>query len=288
MLGSQAARQAPVPQDRELPRARGEIILGVGGDAARSVALDVGQGGCARVRFPRPDHPAVEAVLINTAGGLTDGDRISALISVHAGAALTVTTQAAEKVYRSRGAAAEVSTSLRVADGAALAWMPQETILFDRARLVRRTVAEIGTTARLVACESIVFGRIAHGETVREGLVHDSWRVSRGGRLVWADGLRLEGDIEEQLGHPALLDGRHALATVIYLGEDAAALLEPARAWLEIGAIRAGVSCRHGILVMRLAAVAAQQLRLGLSVLLARLRAVIGAGPARMPGAWAC
>lgn len=271
-----------------LPRAVGATSLAVHAVGGRTIVADLGQSGCARLRFPRRRDRAVEGVLINTAGGMTDGDRIGTEVVGGPGTALTLTTQAAEKIYRSRGASAELRATLRLGAGAALAWLPQETILFDGARLVRRISADLAGGARLLACESLVLGRLARGETIGTGLVHDAWRVHRDGRLLWADALRLEGDIERQLARPAVLDGRHALASAVYVGEDAGAWLEPARGWLDRPDLRGGVSLRPGILVMRLMAEAGQALRRALAAILAPLRAAIGAGPAEMPRVWAC
>jgi urease accessory protein len=271
-----------------LPRARGAASLVLRAARGRTVVVDLGQSGCARLRFPRSRHEAVEGVLINTAGGMTDGDRICVEVLGGPGTALTLTSQAAEKIYRSRGAPAELRATLRLGTGAAVAWLPQETILFDGARLVRRMSADLDHGARLLACESLVFGRRARGETVRRGLVHDAWRVSRDGRLLWADAFRLEGDIEAQVARPAVLDGRHALASAVYVGEDAGRWLEPTRAWLDRPGIRAGVSLRPGVLVMRVMAEVGQALRRALAVMLAPLRAAIGAGPAELPRVWAC
>jgi urease accessory protein len=271
-----------------LARAQGRATLGLVRRGEATALADLGEEGCARVRLPRVAGAAPEAVLINTAGGLTDDDRLDVEVTLGDGARATVTTQAAEKVYRSRGAPSRVATAVRLGAGATLAWLPQETILFDHARLVRRQRVELGPGARFLACESVVLGRLARGERIRSGLVHDAWRVLRQGRLIWADALRLEGDIESALHRPALLDGRRAVATAFYVGEDAATLLEPVRGWLPSGEVRAGVSHRAGVLVMRLLADAAQALRATLACVMAPLRAAIGAGAAAMPRVWGC
>jgi urease accessory protein len=263
-------------------------VLGLARRGERTALADLGEEGCARIRLPRVAGDAPEAVLINTAGGLTDDDRIEVEVTLGDGATATVTSQVAEKIYRSRGAPSRVLTAVRLGAGATLAWLPQETILFDQARLVRRQRVELEKGARLLACESLVLGRLARGERVRAGLVHDAWRVCRGGRLIWADAFRLEGDMEARLQGPALLDGRRALATAFYVGEDAQALLEPVRAMLPEGEPRTGVSHRPGLLVMRMIAYTAQALRAALTRVLAPLRAAIGAGPAAMPRAWGC
>ena len=125
--------------------------------------------------------------------------------------------------------------SLAAGDGAWLEWLPQETILFDGARLVRRIAADLAPGARLLAAETLVFGRAARGERFTRGLLHEGWRLSRGGPLVWADALRLEDDVARRLASPAGFGGALALATALYVGEDAAALLPAARALAEAG-----------------------------------------------------
>jgi urease accessory protein len=175
-----------------------------------------------RVMFPSfgPDEPTT-AVLLTTSGGLAGGDRIRGRIGAADGTRTSVTTQAAEKVYRSLGPATEIEVSIRAEADARLAWLPQETILFDGARLRRSIALHVDAGARVAAAEILVFGRIARGERFRRGLVFDRWRVWRGGALVWADALRLERDIPDVLAHPAGFAGATAYGTLVYVGPDA-------------------------------------------------------------------
>lgn len=280
---------AALPADLlpDLPRARGSVSLSFTRHGSATRVARWAEAGCTKARLPHSGD-AAEAVLMNNAGGLTDGDEIAVAVTVGERAAVTVATASAEKIYRSRGTATAVTNDLAVADGASLAWLPQETILFDRSRLVRRSRLHLAGSARFLGCESLVFGRLARGERVAQGLVHDSWRIFRDGRLLWADAFRLEGGIEAALHRQALLDGRHALATAIYAGEDAARHLETVRGLLPEGEVRAGVSHRPGLLIMRLIAHAAQALRAVLAKVLPSLRQAIGAGPAAMPRVWGC
>jgi urease accessory protein len=188
------------------------------------------QDGCAKVRLPslRAGH-APEAILINTAGGLAGGDRLATRIDVSEGASAIVTTQACERVYRSTGVAARVSNHLDIAAGGSLFWLPQETILFDGGRLERSLEADIQSDGRLVAVEAILFGRSAMGETVRNGALRDRWRIRRDGRLVFADDLRVEGAVAEQMCNAATLNGMLAMATVLYTGAEPERWLERAR-----------------------------------------------------------
>jgi urease accessory protein len=286
MFGDPPLPEADLPQ---LARARGSVALRFVRYGQATRVADWIESGCTKVRMPRTGYlGSAEAVLMNNSGGLTDGDEIDVAVALDAGAAVTVSTASAEKIYRSRGAATVVSTTLGAADGASLAWLPQETILFDRSRLRRRLQLSLSGSARFLGCESLVFGRLARGERVRHGFVHDAWRVFRDGKLIWADAFRLDGDIEAALQRPALLDGRRAVATAIYAGDDAASWLDPVRALLPDGEVRAGVSHRPGLLVMRWIADAAQALRRALVAVLAPLREAICAGPATMPRVWGC
>src|SRR5262249_9812523 len=141
----------------------------------------------------------------------------------------TVTSQAPERIYRALSEPARVTTTLEVRDGARLAWVPQETILFDGARLHRRTEIRVSSGAELFALEWFVLGRAARGERVVEGEISDSWRIVREGRLVWADTFRAADDTFPHLGRKALLRGYSALATLVYSGADLDRRLEVVR-----------------------------------------------------------
>jgi urease accessory protein len=256
------------------------------GDAGTSVRHLFQRAPC-RVLFPNPaadDLPL--AVLLTTSGGLTGGDRLRVSIGAEDGAQAVVTTQAAEKIYRSLGSDTRVEIALSVGPGAWLEWLPQETILFDRARLRRRTMAEIASGGRLLAAEMIVFGRTASGERVSAGFLHDRWTVQVNRRLRWVDAIRLEGDMRHRLDAPAGFDGAAAIATVIYVGPDGPSLLPLARALALDSESRVGASLVDGILLARFIAADARALRADLADYLAQLRRAAAGLPARVPRLW--
>ena len=240
---------ASLPELPTLQRARGAARIAVRDDAGTTRLTRLFQDGCAKIRLPRGRD--VEAVLINTAGGVTGGDRLSWAAEAGAGARLTLTTQACEKVYRARDGVAEVRTNLTVGEGASLDWLPQETILFDGGALSRRLEAELGAGARLLAVESVVLGRTAMDETVRQGALADRWRIRREGRLVFADDLRFEGAIAELAERAPVLAGGRAFASLLLVDDDAPRFLAPLRA--AIGA-RGGASAFDGKLFARIVA----------------------------------
>jgi urease accessory protein len=251
-------------------RAEGRVavaLAGAPGGARRTASREEGS---LRVRFPAACADAPEAVLVNTAGGIAGGDHFAVDLTLDAGARLVVTTAAAEKVYRALGANSRFDVTATLADGADLTWLPQETILFDRARLARTIAISLASAAGLLVAETVVFGRTAMGETVREGFFADRWRIRRDGRLLFAENFRLDGAVGDRLGEAAVAGGRTALGTVLMTPGDGAAA-EAVRA--ASGAFRGevGVSAWNGIALARLAAHDGAALRHDLVVLLSAL-----------------
>ncbi len=206
------------------------------------------------MRFPNThDAGALDAVIVNTAGGMTGGDRFAIGIDVEAGARLTVTTAAAEKIYRSLGPDTEIGVRLAVEGGAALAWLPQETILFDRARLHRTIDIDLAGGASLLAAEAIVFGRSAMGETVADGSLFDRWRARVDGALVFAETIRLDGAIARRLAETAIAKEGGAVASVLKIpGNDD--MVAAVRAMQRGFVGEVGASTWNGLAVARLVA----------------------------------
>jgi len=238
---------AIIPRAGPLERSQGAASLAFRRRGAATVLDRLDQRGCAKIRLPRGEPS--EAVLINTAGGLTGGDRLDWRVRWGEASRAVVTSQAAEKLYRSSGGKARIRTRLEVAAGAFGLWLPQETILFNRARLDRRSEVAVAEGGRFLGVEALVFGRHAMGETVATGLVHEGWRLRHRGQLVLAEDVRLEGAISERLDRPAIAGGARATATLLYLGEDAASMLDPLRAGLREARGRAAAS-RQGPLIL--------------------------------------
>jgi urease accessory protein len=251
-------------------RAQSRVSLTVADHDGTARPRYLAEEGSLRLRFPAACAGAQEAVLINTAGGIAGGDILTIELALEERARLVVTTASAEKIYRSEGAPASLAVTATLAEGAELTWLPHETILFDRARLARSFDIALAPSARLLFAEAIVFGRSAMGETVREGLFADRWRVRRGGRLIFAESFRLDGAIAERLAETAVSAGQVALATVLAVpGDDATT--EAVRALA--GAFRGevGISAWNGMALARLAASDGSALRHDLALLLAAL-----------------
>ena len=240
-----------------------------------------------RVLVPRPapgEPPC--AVLLNTSGGIVGGDALRVAVRLEAGTAAVVTTQAAEKAYRSAGAEATVEVDLDLADETWLEWLPQETILFEGARLRRRLRVDLGLRARLMAADMLVFGRRARGEQFQTGFFSDRWEVRIGRRLVWADALRLAPDPGALLEAPFGFAGAGAFATCIHVAADAGDRIRLALDLAEAADVRAGVTCIGPVLVVRWLAADPAPLRQLLQRFCARFRHVVGGLPERAPAIW--
>jgi urease accessory protein len=256
-LSEEANVLARVPADTEIfagNRARGRLALTVAATAGESRRQTVHEAGSLRVRFPNAaSRGALDAVIVNTAGGMTGGDCYDIEVSVGAGARLTVTTAAAEKVYRSLGPDTDVNVRLEAGPDAILTWLPQETILFDQVRLRRTIDVDLSPGAGLILAEAVVFGRSAMGETVMQGRFSDRWRVRAGGKLIFAETLRLDGAIAQQLERRAVAAGGCAIANVLkFPGDDAAAAAIGEAAKNFAGEV--GVSSWNGLMLARLVA----------------------------------
>jgi urease accessory protein len=273
---------------RDLPRMNGFARVGFKqkNGCTRLSILD--QRNPIRVLFPRPETRDLPLAAITTvSGGLVGGDSLDMAVTVGNGAKAIAFGQAAEKVYRSAGPDSVVDVRLDVAADAWLEWLPQETILFDGARLCRNTKATINPAGRLMAGECLVFGRLARGEIMRRGIVRDRWEIRVAGRLVWADALVMEEDIVEILDTPAGFHGARAYATAIYVGPDAPDHIEAAKCITnESPNVRAGATCVGGVLVARWLSEDPLALRDAFGTYWKAMRAMTGGLPSRLPRLW--
>lgn len=272
-----------------MERSVGRVTLAFKSRAAATVIAHMHQAGCGKVRLPRPaDAHHAEAVLINLAGGLTGGDRLEWRVAWQPDTAATVSGQAAEKIYRAVGkSVATIETRLDVDANALALWLPQETILFDRARFVRRNRFWVARHGRLLAVEASILGRRAMGETVIAGRFDESFEVHYADRLVLAEHQRFRGRIADLMAHPAVARGNTAFVSLLYVGENAAARLDAIRDAL--GEAPAAVSAPDpNIVVVRWLAVEPVGLRARLVAALFALQDAMGMPRRSLPRVWSC
>lgn len=244
----------PAPPVRQ--RSDGRVHLRVGRIGSETRILDIAEAGPLRVRLPRGPAGPCEAVLLNSAGGIACGDSFAVSAEVGPGAGLVLTTTAAEKIYRSDGPRTTIATHLAVAPGGHLAFLPQETILFDRVNLHRSLTVDLEGDAGFLAFEAVTFGRVARDERITAGHFQDHWRIRRDGRLAYADSVRLDGAMSDALARAAIGGHARAMATLVDATPGAEGRLDEMRALLD-GAmppegVTAAASAWNGHLVVRI------------------------------------
>ena len=279
MAGRGAGGDAAVPR---LLRSQGKLDLSFRRRDGRTAVGRSFQSGCLRMRQVQ-DGDQTCAVLINTAGGVAEGDSLDQAIAWDEGARATATTQAAEKIYRALSDGCAISTHLSVARGAHAEWLPQETILFDAFRLRREARIVLEEDVTFLGVEALVLGRAAMGETVRRGSLRDRMRIWRGGKLIYADTLALDGDIAALMDRAAVGAGARAMAVIVHASAQARALRDPVRDALQDAAGLAAASCWNGLLAVRLLAPDSEVLRRDIALALTVLRE-----GSPLPRVWRC
>jgi urease accessory protein len=282
-----------------LQRAVGELRVAVRVRDGRTVLDVLRQAGCLKARFPRSDD-WLNVVTLNTSGGIAGGDALDSAFAVGAGARATIAAQAAERFYRALpgSVASRVRTRIVVDEGAAVEWLPQETILFDRCSVDRRLSVELAEDAWFLGVESLVFGRAAMGEVVERASLRDGVELRRGGRLMWHDTIRMDGEVAATLWRSAVAGGARAMATLVHVAPDAEAQVDAVRAVVKPspGAVAPtspasgrgegtalGVSAWDGMLVVRILAADGAALR---ASVIAALDVLRGSRP--LPRVWLC
>ena len=275
--------------DQDLQRADGSCRVVVCGSEHGSRVQEVFQRSPLRILFPNTVAGAVEeAVLINTAGGIAGGDRLRCDVTALPNASIRVTSQAAERVYRALDVPARIATRMKVSEDAKVAWLPQETILFNGGRLSRTTEIELSDGAELLALEWLVLGRAAHGEEITDGHIVDRWRVKRDGRLIWADSFRATDQTFPHLQRRALLSDCKAFGTLVYFGPHLDALLEFLRDIAPSRNCYCSTTSVNGLIIARFAARTSFDMRLALRDFLRQFGGELGGHPFRVPKMWSC
>ncbi len=271
-----------------LARSEGRVEVSFVSKSEKSSLQKLYQSGCGRVRFPDVENRlSPEAVLINTSGGLTGGDVMEYAATVEKDALLTVTGQAAEKIYKSLGDQVLVTADLNVHAGASLEWMPQETILFNKSHLVRRNKVHLHPDAYFLGVEANVFGRTAYGEAVREITLSDGWEIYEEGRLIWYDRFKVDGDAEELFKRPTLLDGAIAAGTIILYWAKAEEQVDILRELADGLDSRIGVTAlESNLVIVRMMNKDAALFRKNLIMLLQKIREIKAGTEVPLPTVW--
>ncbi len=264
-----------------LQRAKGHLLVDVKTRDGITALADLRQDGCMKARFPRPVD-WMEAVTLNSSGGVAGGDRVSTKIRVQEGARLTIAAQAAERFYRAlpQDPPSNVRTSITVEANAQAEWLPQESILFDRCAVDRVLEIDVAEGGWFLGVETLVFGRAAMGEIVSTARLADTIRIRHAGRLLLHDAIRLNGEVAPALARAAIGSNAAAIATIVLVGDPAPPLDELRAA---LAPTDAGVSAWNGLMVARIVAPDGAAMR---AAIMAGLQ-VLRAGRA-LPRVWNC
>ncbi|MFD6890229.1 urease accessory protein UreD [Streptomyces sp. NPDC059957] len=139
----------------------------------------------------RPDLPIT--FLMSTGGGVIQADRLRTDLSFGPGTSGHVTTQAATKVYRMEHDYAVAQTFLTVGTDAYVEYLPDPVIPYVDSRFYQRTVVTADPTATVLVSETVLSGRLAHGERNAYQVFASDFELRRpGGELVALDTVRLE------------------------------------------------------------------------------------------------
>lgn len=276
---SEAEHKTQTTKAPHMQRAKGRGRLQTQQYEGRTRIAALYQEGCAKIRLPTTHSSALEAIVINTAGGLTGGDELEWEIEAAEDARLVVSTQACERIYKSTGADAQIRTKIKIADGAHVDWLPQETLLFEQSKLDRQMFVELSGNASFTGVESILMGREAMGEAARTAMLSDNWRIKREGKLIHAEANRLSAaDLERD--SLSLLAGNNAFATVVHISQNAQDKVAGIRAGIPDDA-KVAVSAIGERLIVRLLAPSGLALRRLITPIIAQL-----SGAGTIPRVW--
>ena len=251
----------------ELQRARGSLSFHCSGDKIKKLY----QSGSAKLMLPKTYGEMKEVVLLNTSGGITGGDQFDVTMEAE-DCAILATTQTAERLYRSNTKPAKINIMLKATKGATFHWLPQETIVFDGAEVDRTIRLDMTLDSTCLLAETIILGRQAMGEEIKDCHFTDQWRLYRDGKLFHAEALRITGDVKEQIAATAGGNNARLLSTIIYAGKDAEEKKGVIRPWLEKASSCTAASCWDDRLVIRILSPHAQSGRSDINHLLQVIR----------------
>ena len=249
-----------IPASQPVLNPRGwqaELELGFVASATRTTLARRHHLGPLRVQRPfYPDGPVCNVYVVHPPGGVVGGDRLDLRFNAGPGAHALLTTPAAGKFYRSAGALAQQKVDIRL-DGAALEWLPQETIYYPGAVVRQQTVIRLDATSRYIGWDLGAYGLASRGERFDSGQLHQSLEVWRHERPLLLDHLRLAGGSSAFAspwgfaGHPVLGTFVACPATAVDVEAARQAIADSAAGGEDV---TIGISLVDGVLVGRLLA----------------------------------
>ncbi|MFJ3482926.1 urease accessory protein UreD [Pseudomonas sp. NPDC090202] len=276
----------PARSDLFTPSWHAELELGYGrfGDSTRPVQRR--HKGPLRVqKHLYAEGPEVcQHIIVHPPGGIAGGDRLDISADVGAYAWAQLTSPGAAKWYRATSPAYQ-QLDLKVAAGATLEWLPQETIVYSDARAELTTRIDLQGDARLLYWDTVALGRPASGERFDQGHFQAHLDIRRDGKLLWHERQRIVGN-DGLLDSPVGLNGKPVFATLIVTGEIDAELLERCRELAGHASLRGDLSQLPGLIIARCLADEALHARAWLIELWKLLRPALLGREAVAPRIW--
>jgi urease accessory protein len=157
------------------------------------------------LQVQRPFYPESDGTchvyILHPPGGVVGGDELTLEATLNSNARVLLTTPAAGKFYRSAGATAYQKQLLKISDGTCLEWFPQETIVYNGARLDTITRIELGVEAHFTGWEVLCLGRPAAAETFVSGSCRQRFEIWRDHMPLFLDHGRYTGSSELLTSH---------------------------------------------------------------------------------------
>ena len=171
-----------------------------------------------------PEGPgACHVIVVHPPGGVVGGDRLEIDIDAGPGCSVLATSPGAAKWYRANGRVSHQAVRLQIAAGAAVEWLPQETIFYDAARVDLEHEVDLAAGSIYIGSEVLCFGRVAAGEVFTTGQIRQRTRIRQDGRLLWWEqGILTPDGIASPLG----MQGHSVCATLLAVGRPVPAALQ--------------------------------------------------------------
>jgi urease accessory protein len=187
---------------------------------SKQAVKKVYQYGYSKVRFVNTDNNNTEAILINTAGGLTSSDIIENDIKMNENSKAVITSQAAEKIYKNISGIVSINTNIEMDKNSFIQWLPQETIIFDQSKTKRKTSVYINKYSKFLGLESVMFGRQLHGEKIKSGFFSDHWKIYLNEKLSFVDKFIVEENFKDKLLNKFIFNNVAFMSTIIFYSEE--------------------------------------------------------------------
>lgn len=237
-----------------------------------------------------PEGPGIcHVTVLHPPGGVAGGDTLAVAARLASGSRVCVTTCGAMKWYRCPRGGAEQRLHFTVESGAALEWLPRESILFNGSKAAMQLEVELSPGAQFLGWDILCFGRRASGEGWHSGALRLATRIRQAGQALWCERANVLAGSGFESSHVGL-GGYSVSGTLVAAGSDIDAdLLGACRAVVPRGLdSRVGVTRLPKILLARYLGHSSQDAFNWFTSVWTLLRPALLDQAAIAPRLWAC